>query len=406
MRILLPLLVVTLVIAGCEMPEEEPAVEQEAVEATEPVSEHSGNPLLADLADGWNRIHPGADTMCLYGTDYSYFVRPKDPENLLISFPGGGACWSGLTCTDEPVGRMDDNPKTVREEDNPAGSQGIMSDENPENPFVGYTKILVGYCTGDMHIGDAVMANDGPLENGQTRVSETLHFNGYANAMTVLDWVFENFPEPENVVISGHTSGSYGTPFYTSYVADRYPDATVHHIGDGIGALYLEERLQPIRDAWRTVDLLNQHEGFEGLDPDNFAFEDITIRAAQRHPEIVFTQVVTAHDSVFSELHDYLGYEEPILTAIDAGQAYVKNEVDNYRTYLAGGNKHIVALGFFDSIPQTGNRNRGMPDIYDRFYSYQVDGRRYRDWIADMVDGRPIEDVRCSDCSTMQHYSP
>lgn len=402
----LALVLIAALTTGCGTPSEQSAAAPEPEEAVERESEHQGNPLLADLSDGWNRIHPGADTMCLYGTNYSYFVRPKDPENLLISFPGGGACWSGLTCTDEPVGRMDDNPKTVRAEDNPAGSQGIMSDDNPENPFVDYTKILVGYCTGDMHIGDAVMVNDGPLDDGQTRISETLHFNGYTNAMTVLDWVFEHFESPETVVISGHTSGSYGTPFYTSFVADHYSESTVRHIGDGIGALYLGELLQPIRDAWGTPDLLDRHEGFEGLDSESFTFEDITIRAAQRHPEIVFTQVVTAHDSVFSEMHDYLGYGEPILTAIDAGQAYVKSQVDNYRTYLAGGSKHIIALGFFDSIPQSGNRNRGLPDIYDRFYSYQVDGRRYRDWIADMVDGRPIEDVRCSDCSAMQHYSP
>ncbi|HEY5624756.1 MAG TPA: pectin acetylesterase-family hydrolase, partial [Gammaproteobacteria bacterium] len=316
-------------VIGCTAPPEPPTETPPQLEA-EPVAavtDHAGSPLLADLADGWNTIRPGGDTMCLYGTDYGYFVRPKDPDNILISFPGGGACWSGLTCTDEPVGRMDDNPKTVRAEDNPAGSQGIMSDDNPENPFVDYTKILVGYCTGDMHIGDATMANDGPLEEGQVRVSDTLHFNGYTNAMTVLDWVFDNFESPESVVVSGHTSGSYGTPFYASYVADRYPDAAVRHIGDGNGALYLGELLQPIRDAWGTVDLLNGHEGFEGLDPGSFSFEDITIRAARRHPEIVFTQIVTAYDSVFSEMIDYLGYEEPILTAIDAGQAYVKSQV-------------------------------------------------------------------------------
>ena len=147
---------------------------------------HDGAPSLAELAAGWNTIHPGGDTMCVYGTPYSFFVRPDDPQKLLVTFPGGGACWSGLTCTDEPVGRMDDNPKTVRQEDNPDGTAGVFDEDNPENPFLGYTKIHVGYCTGDMHIGDAVQPNDGPLEPGETRASETLHFNGYTNATTVL----------------------------------------------------------------------------------------------------------------------------------------------------------------------------------------------------------------------------
>ncbi|MFL2546180.1 MAG: pectin acetylesterase-family hydrolase [Candidatus Rariloculaceae bacterium] len=401
------LVVVLNSLSGCNSPEDGAVTSSQPADSLPAAqTEHSGNPLLANLAEGWNTISPGGDTMCVYGTPYSFFARPADPRKLLISFPGGGACWSGLTCTDEPVGRMDDNPKTVRAEDNPAGSQGIMSEDNPENPFLDYTKILVGYCTGDMHIGDAERPNDGPFEPGQTRISETLHFNGYTNATTVLQWVFDNFESPETVVVSGHTSGSYGTPLYTSLVADHYPDAAVRHLGDGNGALFLGENLQPLPNAWATVELLNRHEGFEGLDSTNFAFEDITIRAAQRHPVIIFTQMITAYDSVLSEMIGYLGYDEPILTAVDAGHAYVKGQVDNYRTYLAGGNKHVISLGYFDSIPQAGNRNRGMPDIYDRFYSYQVDRRRYRDWIADMIEGRPIADVRCSDCSVMNYYSP
>ncbi|MGI9257755.1 MAG: hypothetical protein ACR2QQ_02865, partial [Gammaproteobacteria bacterium] len=79
------LLFVAALTTGCGTPSEEPGATLEPEAAVEPAFEHQGNPLLADLADGWNRIHPGADTMCLYGTDYSYFVRPKDPENILIS---------------------------------------------------------------------------------------------------------------------------------------------------------------------------------------------------------------------------------------------------------------------------------------------------------------------------------
>ncbi|NIW24923.1 MAG: hypothetical protein GWN29_10345, partial [Gammaproteobacteria bacterium] len=55
---------------------------------------HDGLPSLAELADGWNTINPGGDTMCVYGTPYGFFVRPDDPRKLLVTFPGGGACWS------------------------------------------------------------------------------------------------------------------------------------------------------------------------------------------------------------------------------------------------------------------------------------------------------------------------
>jgi len=75
----------------------------------------------------------------------------------------------------------------------------------------------------------------------------------------------------------------------------------------------------------------------------------------------VFTQMITAHDMVFSEMLEYLGVDGPILDVVEAGHEHVKSQVDNYRTYVAGGNKHVISLGYFDSIPQTGNRTGVYP---------------------------------------------
>jgi len=366
-------------------------------------TEYEGLPPIDSLANTWNTIRPGADTTCLYGTSYGFFVKPENLDRVLITFPGGGTCWSGLTCSDEPRGRVNDNPKTVRAEDNPVGSAGIFAEDNPENPFRDFTKVHVGYCTGDMHIGNAVRLNDGWVGDG-IKPSDTLYFNGHKNAMTVLQWVFANVPSPETVVIGGHTSGSYGTPLYASIVADHYPDAAIRHLGDGNGALHIGERLRPLVDAWNTAGVLAEYPGFDHLRREGLTFDDITVAAARRHPEIVFTQMITAHDNVFTGLLEYLGIEESVLEVVEAGHRYVKEQVPNYRTYVADGNRHVISLGYFDAVAPSGNRNRGLPNIYDRFYSYQVEGRRYRDWVADMVAGEPIEDVRCRDCEEVEYY--
>ena len=369
-----------------------------------PPTEHQSMPALGALADAWNTIRPGGDTTCLYGTEYGFFVRPGATNQALITFPGGGACWSGQTCSDEPQGRMDDNPKTVRAEDNPSGWGGVFADDNPENPFVGFTKVHLGYCTGDMHVGNAVRSNEGWIGEGAPP-SETLHFNGFRNASTVLDWVHRNLPDLQTIVVGGYTSGSFGTPLFVSLLADHYPQAAVRHIGDGNGALFIGDRLSALVEAWDTAGVLANQPGFSDIATDTLSFEDITVAAARRHPEIVFTQMITAHDQTFSELIEFLGVEEPILQVVEAGHRYVKDRVANYRTFIAGGNRHVIGLGYFDAIAPTGNRNRGLPEIYDRFYSYQVNGRRYRDWVADIVAGRPVTDVRCTDCSQVEYYT-
>ena len=407
MRRMNPYIIPLLFVVGCSESVQPPAQSQTAgvgdAEMPTAETEHQGLPPLGALADTWNTIRPGGETTCLYGTEYGFFVKPESTSQALITFPGGGACWSGQTCSDEPQGRVDDNPKTVRAEDNPLGSGGVFADD-PENPFLGFTKVHVGYCTGDMHIGNAVRSNESWIGEGEPP-SETLHFNGFQNAMTVLNWVYTNLPDLETVVIGGYTSGSFGTPLFVSLIADHYPDAAVRHIGDGNGALYIGDRMTPLVDAWDTAGVLAGQPGFQDIEMENLTFEDITIAAARRHPEIVFTQMITAHDQTFSEMIEFLGVEEPILEVVEAGHRYVKSQVPNYRTYVAGGNRHVIGLGYFDAIAPTGNRNRGLPDVYDRFYTYQVDGRRYRDWVADVVAGRPVADVRCTDCSEVEYYT-
>ena len=404
-----PYIIPLLFVAGCSEPVQAPVQAGQAT-VEDPAllqamqTEHQGMPQLSTLADSWNTIRPGGETTCLYGTEYGFFVKPESTNQALITFPGGGACWSGQTCSDEPQGRMDDNPKTVRTEDNPTGSGGVFENNNPENPFLGFTKIHAGYCTGDMHIGNTIRSNEDWIGEG-TPPSQTLHFNGFQNAMTVLDWVYTNLPHLETVVIGGYTSGSFGTPLFVSLVADHYPDAAVRHIGDGNGALYIGDGMTPLVDAWDTAGVLASQPGFQDIDMDNLRFEDITIAAANRHPEIIFTQMITAHDQTFSEMIEFLGVEEPILEVVEAGHRYVKAQVPNYRTFIAGGNRHVIGLGYFDAIAPTGNRNRGLPEVYDRFYAYQVDGHRYRDWVADVIAGRPVTDVRCTDCSEAEYYT-
>jgi hypothetical protein len=43
---------------------------------------------------------------------------------------------------------------------------------------------------------------------------------------------------------------------------------------------------------------------------------------------------------------------------------------------------------------------------YPEFYTYQVDGVRVRDWVADIADGTPVDNVACTDCDEPELYEP
>jgi len=53
------------------------------------------------------------------------------------------------------------------------------------------------------------------------------------------------------------------------------------------------------------------------------------------------------------------------------------------RSYVAGGKKHTIL-----SRPE--------------FYTYEVDGLRFRDWVASLVAGESVASVSCVDCTEAQ----
>jgi hypothetical protein len=89
------LLVLVLLLSACDGGQPTPTPLPEPTEAAE---EGPGLPALDRLAEGWNQLAPGDDTICSNGTDYAFFVRPADPKKLLIYFQWGGSCASGETC--------------------------------------------------------------------------------------------------------------------------------------------------------------------------------------------------------------------------------------------------------------------------------------------------------------------
>ncbi|HEX2622540.1 MAG TPA: pectin acetylesterase-family hydrolase [Phototrophicaceae bacterium] len=332
-------------------------------------------PVLADLTDVWNQIDPGGDTICSRGTPYSFFVHPGTSDNLVIYFDGGGGCWNDETCA------SGSNPiytETVEVTTDTLtnGYGGIFDLDNPENPFADDSMLFLPYCTADMHIGDNLVtygAGDQAVE---------IHHNGITNDQVALNWSFANFPAPKRVFVTGASAGTVGAIYHTMAIADAYPDASIIELSDsGGGWRGPEGQLTEIFTNWGTIPHLPQSGIFEGITADTLSFEKLYIGTAELYPDVMVTQYNTAHDQVQNY---FLGLMAPAVfydNTLKANMSDISAAVTNFRYYTAGGNEHGIIGG-------------------EKFYTYAVNGLRFRDWVNDLVNGTPIEveNVQCTTC--------
>ena len=330
-------------------------------------------PAREALDEGWNVIEPGGDTICARGLPYAFYAREGSSDNLLIEFEGGGACWTGVTCGAVPTFTEAVGIQTA--EDLEAFSMGIHEFENPENPFADYDMVYLPYCTGDVHMGNSV------ANYSVGGIDYEIHHNGYTNASTALAWAYENFDAPESVFVTGCSAGALGSSFHAPNIMAQYDDVRVTQFGDSGGGYRGDLSSQFSR--WGTADVLPDLPEFDGLTAADLSFNLFYLAAGARFPDHLLSQFNTAHDEAqqfFVSLSvNALPYEE----ALAANIGELETNLDNFRSFTAGGTQHCV-----------------LP--FDEFYTYQVDGVRVRDWVADLAAGEPIENIACTGCETAE----
>lgn len=325
-------------------------------------------PTPDELEEGWNTLIPAGETMCAHSEDYKFFVREAEQEeaassNLMIYFQGGGACWSILTCGGE--GTFDPSVGTLEEE--LGGYRGIFNFENPDNPVADYTFVFIPYCTGDVHIGNAE-AN---------YLTTRIQHKGFVNTSAVLDWVYENYPSPENIIIAGTSAGAYGSIFYAPFIMNQYPDSRITQIADaGVGTTPAGWNALQI---WGIYDnFSDEFENMESLTPENFTNANLYRAAAAAYPQHTFSQFTTALDEVQVYFYSITARNDPWQARMYA----ILDELEtlpNFRSFIAGGKEHVI-------LPRP------------EFYTYAVDGVRFRDWFADLIAGEAVPNLRCADC--------
>jgi hypothetical protein len=375
-------------------------IDQETTMPTELV--RSVNPVQSARCN-WHNVLPAAAPGASQGTPYSFWVKEGDPTKLAVILSGGGACWTGENCALH--GRPHYRAFAGLEQD-PSNLGGVFDTDNVENPLAGYTLIFLPTANGDVFLGDATPVYDTPAMNGHPEGKLRILHKGFDNAMLALDWMFRTYPQPNTVAVIGWSAGALASPLYTHIVARHYPNTQVTHFADGGGAYHLSEKLAPLFKSWGTENVLKRVEGFEDFPINGLTFEDLYIRAAQLHPDIVFHQYNERHDAVQGMFMQLMGERKPDVPAkLDEAHAYIRAKVRNFRTFTSWGNDEAIIGGYYDAVlAKNALDNRGRPYVLDRFYTRQTNGVRFLDWFTAAVTGKPVEDVACVDCETPEHH--
>jgi hypothetical protein len=353
-------------------------------------------PKLNDLKTGaWNAIAPGGETICSYGTPYQFFVRPAatPSDKLMIHFEGGGACWDAETCAPDYKFPPDDTGKPLFKRDVPDGQMdgytgGLFDFSNAENPVSDYNTVFVPYCTADVHMGSTT--HEYQSTSGE---KYTINFQGFTNASAVLDWTYANFDKPSEVFITGISAGAIGQVIHTPYIMDHYKDSQVVQFADSYVGV-----------AARGWTGFKEWGALPNVAKDIVpAYADLT-EANFSLARLYKGMVPAFPNNLFSEFTSYLDGTQIFFYYLTGGGATPEEAGGNFVT----GKQSIISsltanLPNFRAYQSWGNIH-GITNV-DDFYTYQVNGVRLRDWLADLLAGKTPRTVICTDCATPELYS-
>ncbi len=331
----------------------------------------------------WNSVEPGGESICSTGAPYAFYFHPGDPKKIMVYFDGGGACWSRETC-DPTLRTVTHTPYVIDSIDNPglknpgitgASWGGLFDFDHPENPVRDYSVLMIPYCTADTHLGDQITTY---RQDTLDPTTIDINHKGYINTLTALNWLEKHIDQPEKLFVTGVSAGSLASPVYASLLADRYPTADVVQLGDASGG-YKSNSVSETFTAWGGEKV------FDAIFPDRDttlapSFETSFIWAQNRHPNLVLSQYNAAFDDVQGFFLALLGETGVTIDqTIKQNTIYLEEELPQFRHFIDSGKHHGLI-------------------IRDNFYTTTMNGVRFRDWLADLIDGKPVDNVICGSC--------
>ena len=349
-------------------------------------STKKGRQAPPSSASPWREIAPGGQTLCALGDPFSFFVHEGDPSRVVIDFLGGGACWDSITCgNDGLVPVYKENVEKVRSDLADGKGQGVLDLSHPENPYRGWTHVVVPYCTGDIQWGAADVEYE--REDGD---SLTIHHRGAANTTAVLDWVRAHYQvKAKRLMVHGCSAGAYASIYWAPRIIEDFPQAVVRQLGDSGAGVPAREWNRLVMPRWNVT--AHAPKWIPGLDPSRVDYgaltlSDFYVREAAHYPAVSFAQFNHAHDAVQRFFLDKMGGDVDLWhDELLRGLSTIKSAVPTFRAYTAPGTNHCVTTD-------------------DEFYELETQGVSFKSWLKSYAEGAPVPNVACEgeDCEDLK----
>jgi hypothetical protein len=282
----------------------------------------------------------------------------------VLFLQGGGGCFSAETCS------PDSELYRTGVEAPPGG--GIFDFADERNPFADYSVVYVPYCTADVHLGNTTT---------EYAPGVTIQHKGYVNGTAALDHLAATFPAATEVVVVGESAGSIAAPLYAGLVSDRLPDARITVLADGSGSYPDTPPFNETLAGWGFPNAAPRWPENAGLTAAEWSAPGLFIQSGRHDPDIVFAR----HDYAYDENQQswYPLIDSPaadLLSLIDANETKIEAAGIDLHSYVAPGDAHTV-----------------LSD--GPFYAEEVNGQKLVDWVTGLINGEPVDDVHCTECT-------
>jgi hypothetical protein len=337
------------------------------------------------------------------------YVSFGSVPKLLVYLEGGGACTDIGFCNYNPPNT---NMAIVGTGETVLGSagglvasrqqpgvytggvlQGIFDDSNAQNPYQGWSKVYVPYCTGDVHFG----SNPSSTVPG---VSTPQHFVGYSNMQKVVGHLVPTFgSKVERVILTGASAGSFGAALNFSMVQDAFGSVRVDPILDSGLPFNDKYMFACMQKRWRDIWGLSASlpsDCTECFQSDGGGMVHLADFLMKKHPNALLAAVSSTQDEVmrlfFSMgLKDCAGIDQADPVGITIGQLdptvyypaadYTAGIQDMLTTYGPSGRLASYQIGGADiTLHQHTFRSR--------FYDPLSGGKSIAQFVSDFLDGK------------------